>query len=82
MFIRRELRKGNVELRLRAPEEMIEVLDLSAQARGISRQDLVLYVLDQYCNEILSVSSVLAHASESQRKRSGNAAEMTEEDKQ
>lgn len=37
MFIRRELRKGNVELRLRAPEEMIEVLDLSAQARGISR---------------------------------------------
>lgn len=73
MFIRPELRKGDIELRLRAPEEIIEVLDFVSSATGLSRSDVVLLALDSYCEEIRRISTVVAAGTRAQRKRSGNA---------
>ena len=42
MFIRPELRKGDVDIRVKAPADMVEKLDLAASALGLTRQDVVL----------------------------------------
>lgn len=71
MFIRRELRKGAVDIRVKAPQWLMDVIDQCALARGVTRQDLILVVLDEYCSEALAVSRVLAPLAASQRHRNG-----------
>jgi hypothetical protein len=75
MFIRPELRKGDIELRLRAPASIIQTLDLVAQATGLTRQDVVLLALDAYCQETIHVSKVVGRVPEPQWNACGISAE-------
>lgn len=76
MFIRPELRKGDsIEIRVRTPLFIVETLDLVAAATGLTRTDVVLLALDNYCQETLHVSTVLARAAAMQRSRNGVEAE-------
>lgn len=52
MFVRPELRKGDVDVRLKAPKTMIEKLDLLSIAFGLTRQDVILIALDAYVQEL------------------------------
>ena len=72
MFIRPEFRKGDVDIRVKAPADMVEKLDLAASALGLTRQDVVLVALDAYVQELSHVSKVLAPAVAKQRNRDGN----------
>ena len=71
MFIRPELRKGEVDIRLKAPSFLVETLDLVAISLGITRQDVILLALDAYSQEIRHVSKVVAGRMETQRNRNG-----------
>lgn len=72
MFVRPELRKGDVDVRLKAPKTMIEKLDLLSIAFGLTRQDVIPIALDAYVQELSHVSKVLAPAVAKQRNRDGN----------
>lgn len=71
MFVRPELRKGEVDVRIKAPRDLVESLDLISMALGLTRQDIVLVALDAYVNEASHVASVLANGLANQRKRNG-----------
>ncbi len=71
MFIRPELRKGDFDLRLKAPKELVEALDLIAVAIGVSRQDVIVIALSQYVDEQVHVSRVLARGMRNQRSLNG-----------
>lgn len=71
MFIRPELRKGDVDLRVKAPRNLVEKIDLISVALGVSRQEIVLVALDSYVTEALAVTRVLAPYVEHQRNSSG-----------
>lgn len=75
MFVRPELRKGDIDVRVKAPEGIVEKLDLIASALGLTRQDVVLVALDAYVEELSHVSKVLAPAVVNQRRRNGNKTE-------
>lgn len=75
MFIRPDLRKGDVDVRLKAPSKMIEKLDLLAFALGLTRQDVILIALDAYVQELTHVTRVLAPSVAGQRNQSGNVTE-------
>lgn len=75
MFVRPELRKGDIDVRLKAPSKMIEKLDLLAQALGLTRQDVILIALDAYVQELTHVSRVLAPSTAGQRIHNGNETE-------
>lgn len=75
MFVRPELRKGDIDVRVKAPEGIVEKLDLIASALGLTRQDVVLVALDAYVEELSHISKVLAPALALQRRRSGNKTE-------
>lgn len=75
MFVRPELRKGDIDVRVKAPETIVEKLDLIASALGLTRQDVVLVALDAYVEELSHVSKVLAPAVVNQRRRNGNKTE-------
>lgn len=72
MFIRPDLRKGTIDVRIKAPKELVDKLDLISIALGITRQDIVLVALDAYTQEMAYVSKVLADAADPQRKRNGS----------
>lgn len=72
MFIRPDLRKGDVDVRIKAPKDLVEKLDLISLALGITRQDVVLVALDAYAQELAHISKVLAPAVEPQRRRNGS----------
>lgn len=71
MFIRPELRKGEIDVRIKAPKGLVEKLDLISLALGITRQDVVLVALDAYVQELGHISKVLAPAVDQQRRRNG-----------
>lgn len=75
MFVKPELRKGDIDVRLKAPSKMIEKLDLLAFALGLTRQDVILIALDAYVQELTHVSRVLAPSTAGQRIRNGNETE-------
>lgn len=75
MFVRPELRKGNIDVRVKAPAGIVEKLDLIASALGLTRQDVVLVALDAYVEELSHVSKVLAPAVALQRRRNGTKTE-------
>lgn len=75
MFIRPELRKGDFDLRVTAPRSLVEKLDLIAIALGISRQDVALFAIDAFVEELSHVSKVLAPVLANQRRRNGNKTE-------
>lgn len=72
MFIRPDLRKGTIDVRIKAPKDLVDKLDLISIALGITRQDIVLVALDAYTQEMAYVSKVLADAVDPQRKRNGS----------
>lgn len=71
MFVKPELRKGDIDVRLKAPSKMIEKLDLLAMALGLTRQDVILIALDAYVQELTHISRVLAPNVAGQRNRNG-----------
>lgn len=71
MFIRPELRKGDIDVRVKAPKDLVDKIDLISLALGLTRQDIVLVALDAYLNETLAVARVLSQAEASQRNSSG-----------
>lgn len=71
MFVKPELRKGDIDVRLKAPSKMIEKLDLLAMALGLTRQDVILIALDAYVQELTHISRVLAPSVAGQRNRNG-----------
>lgn len=71
MFVKPELRKGDIDVRLKAPSKMIEKLDLLAMALGLTRQDVILIALDAYVQELTHISRVLAPSVPGQRNRNG-----------
>lgn len=71
MFVKPELRKGDIDVRLKAPSKMIEKLDLLAMALGLTRQDVILIALDAYVQELTHISRVLAQSVAGQRNRNG-----------
>lgn len=73
MFIRPDLRKGDVDVRIKAPKDLVEKLDLISLALGITRQDLILLAADAYVEEQAHVAKLLAQSVESQRIRNGFA---------
>lgn len=75
MFVRPELRKGDIDVRVKAPEGIVEKLDLIASALGLTRQDVVLVALDAYVEELSHISKVLAPAVALQRRRNGTKEE-------
>lgn len=76
MFIRPCLRKGEIDLRVKAPNFLVEKIDLISVALGLSRQDLVLVALDLYVQEMAHVSKILSASGEDQRKSGGNETEI------
>ena len=60
MFIRPELRKGDIDVRIKAPRDLVEKFDLISAAFGVTRQDVVLLAMDAYATELAHVSKVLA----------------------
>lgn len=78
MFVRPELRKGDIDVRVKAPETIVEKLDLIASALGLTRQDVVLVALDAYVEELSHVSKVLVPALAFQRRRNGSKTEGEE----
>lgn len=70
MFIRPELRKGDIDVRVKAPKDLVDKIDLISLALGLTRQDIVLIALDAYLNETLAVARVLNQAEASQRNSS------------
>lgn len=75
MFIRPELRKGDIDVRIKAPRDLVEKFDLISAAFGVTRQDVVLLAMDAYATELAYVSKVLAPSVERQRSRSGEKEE-------
>lgn len=73
MFIRPELRKGDVDIRVKAPADMVEKLGLAASALGLTRQDVVLVALDAYVQELSHVARILSVHESHQRNRNGIA---------
>ena len=71
MYLRPELRKGDVDVRIKAPGDLVEKLDLVAAAVGSTRQDVILIALDTYIRELSQIAKVLAPAVDPQRSRSG-----------
>ena len=71
MFVKPELRKGDIDVRLKAPSKMIEKLDLLAMALGLTHQDVILIALDAYVQELTHISRVLAPSVAGQRNRNG-----------
>lgn len=69
MFVRPELRRGDVDIRIKAPQSLVETLDLIANSLGISRQDVILVALDGYCEELRHISTVVAGSMAAQRNR-------------
>lgn len=73
MFIRPELRKGDIDVRVKAPKDLVDKVDLISLALGLTRQDIVLVALDAYLTETLAVARVLGQVKEPQRNPSGIA---------
>ena len=71
MFVKPELSKGDVDVRIKAPKGLVESLDLISLALGLTRQDVVLVALDAYVSEASHVASVLAKGMAYQRKHNG-----------
>lgn len=78
MFIRPELRKGDIDVRIKAPRDLVEKFDLISAAFGVTRQDVVLLAMDAYATELAHVSKVLAPSMERQRSRNGGKGERQE----
>lgn len=77
MFIRPELRKGEVDLRIKAPKDLVEKLDLISCALGVDRQAVALIALDAYTAELTHISKVLAPCAARQRNRNGSREEAS-----
>lgn len=75
MFIRPELRKGDIDLRIKAPKELVDKLDLISYALGVDRQAVALIALDAYTTELSHISKVLAPYAAKQRNRNGSREE-------
>lgn len=71
MFVRPELRKGDVDLRVKAPSHLVEKIDLISISLGLSRQDVVLVALDLYVQELSHMSKILVNSESGQRKHDG-----------
>lgn len=75
MYIRPELRKGDIDVRVKAPKGLVDKIDMISLALGITRQDLVLVALDVYLQEMTAIARVLTTATALQRNRNGITAE-------
>lgn len=75
MFISPNLRKGDIEVRIKAPRDLVQVIDAIALACGVTRQDVVLGALDSFTKEQLHIANVMANSRLTQRNRSGNDVE-------
>lgn len=71
MYVRPDLRKGDVEIRIKAPKELVDILDAESIARGVDRQTVVLIVLDRYVSELAHVSRLVESAVKHQRTQDG-----------
>ena len=71
MFIRPELRKGDIDVRVKAPKDLVDKVDLISLALGLTRQDIVLVALAAYLNETLAIARVLNQVEASQRNSNG-----------
>ena len=78
MFIRPELRKGDIDVRIKAPRDLVEKFDLISAAFGVTRQDVILLAMDAYATELDHVSKVLAPSVERQRSHNGGKEERQE----
>jgi hypothetical protein len=72
MYLRPGLRKGDVEIRIKAPKELVAILDAESIARGVDRQAVVLVALDRYVEELTHVSRLVDNVARNQRTQDGN----------